>query len=99
MNVKEKAKNILSVAERKILPVVVSSSLAISAVAVNAFAAEGDGTASMYDDIAASFKTGITDCVAGIVKVISVCVPVAIGVIGLMATIGTGKKIFMKLTS
>lgn len=100
MNVKEKTRNVLAVVERKVLPVAVSASMALSAVAVNAFAAEGDGvSSSMYDEIANSFKSGITDCVAGIAKVVSVCVPVAIGVIGLIATIGAGKKIFIKLTN
>lgn len=100
MNVKEKTRNVLAVVERKVLPVVVSASMALSVVAVNAFAAEGDTTSSsLYDEIANSFKTGITDCVAGIGKVVSVCVPVAIGVLGLVATIGAAKKIFIKLTS
>lgn len=102
MNVKEKARNALAVVERKVLPVAVSALMALSAVAVNAFAVEGDSSgvsSSMYDEIANSFKSGITDCVAGIGKVVSVCVPIAVGVLGLVATIGAAKKIFIKLTN
>lgn len=81
---------------KKVLAVICSASMATSMVAVNAFAA--DGSSNIYTTIADSFKTGIQDCVDGIVSVASACIPIAIGIIGMYCAIGAGKKLFMKLT-
>lgn len=101
MNSVEKTQNaVITVKKRlfnKVLAVICSASLAMSAVAVNAFAESGTSSIDMYDSIAESFKTGIQDCVDGVVKIIAAGVPIAIGIIGLYAAIGAGKKIFTKL--
>ena len=100
MNAIEKAKSAVVTAKKrslkKVLAVICSASMAMSAVAVNSFAAEGDSS-SMYSTIAESFKTGIQDCVNGVIEIIAAGVPIAIGIIGMYAAIGAGKKIFTKL--
>lgn len=102
MNAIEKAQNtVVAVKKRtakKVLAAICSASVAMSAVAVNAFAAEGDtGTSSMYSTIADTFKTGISQCVDGIVLIFGAVIPVGIGIIGLYAAVGAGKRIFSKL--
>lgn len=98
MNVKEKAQLAVITVKRKVLPVIASASVAMSTVAVNAFAVdETGGTSNMYQTIADTFKSGISDCVGGIVLIFGAAIPVGISIIGLYAAVGAGKKIFTKL--
>ena len=100
MNVKEKARNAVMTVKKKALPVMASATMAMSAVAVNAFAAEGDsGTSAMFQTIADSFKTGFADLASGVALIIGACIPVGVGIMGLYAAINAGKKIMTKLAS
>lgn len=104
MNVKEQAKNAVMTVKRKALPVAVSSVTALSAVSVNAFAAETgggggsfSGSSGLYSTIADSFGTGINEMMAGIGLVLTAIIPVAVGIVGVYAAIGAGKRIITKL--
>lgn len=96
MVVNEKVRNAVILVKKKALPVLASASVAMSAVAVNAFAITDENT-SIYSTISESFKSGIQDCVDGVVLIMSACIPVAIGIIGMYAAVGAGKRIFTKL--
>ena len=107
VNLKEKAHNAVVVVKgncgkvsKKALAALCSASLAMSAMAVNAFAAESTGTSdvsSMYDTIANAFKDGITAASNGIVLIFGAIIPIGIGIIGLYSALGAGKRIFKKL--
>lgn len=98
MNVKEKARNAVMTVKKKALPVMASASMAMSAVAVNAFAADGSSSTSLYSTIADSFKSGMSDCAQDIALIFAAVLPLGIGIVGMYAAFGAGKKIFMKLT-
>lgn len=95
VNVKEKGREVLLTVKRKALPVAVSAATAISALTVNAFS-EGE-TSSMYQTIADSFKSGISQCTDGIVLIFGAVIPIGLSIIGLYAALGAGKRIFTKL--
>lgn len=97
MNIKEKAHNAVTVVKTRVLPAVASASLAASAVAVNAFAADSDSTSSMYQTMADAFKTGITGAADGIALIFAAVIPIGVGIIGLYSALGAGKKILHKL--
>lgn len=100
VNVKEKAKNVITTVKRKAIPVAVSAATALSTVCVTAFATEGDpSTTTMYQTIADSFKTGVTNMADGIALVLAAIVPIGVGIVGLMSAIGAGKKILNKLSN
>ncbi|MDE6746042.1 MAG: hypothetical protein K2J72_05315 [Oscillospiraceae bacterium] len=100
MNVKEKAKNAVMTVRRKALPVIASDSVAMSTAAVNVFAAEGEaGSTDIYQTIADSFKSGATAMSVGIGLIFAAVIPILIGIVGVYAAIGAGKKILTKLTS
>ncbi len=100
VNLKEQAKNVVITVERKAIPVAVSAATALSTVCVTAFAAEGasGSDTSMYQTLADSFKTGVTNMSDGIALVLGAIVPIGVGIIGLMSAIGAGKKILAKLS-
>ncbi len=97
-NIKERAKNAVMTVKKKAIPVAVSAATALSAVSVTAFAAEGD-TTSMYQTIADAFKSGASALGDGIALIMGAVVPIAVGIIGLYAALGAGKKILTKLSS
>lgn len=100
MNVKEKAKNAVMTVKRKALPVIASASVAMSAVAVNAFAAEGaGGSTSMYSTLADAFKDGAQAMGDGIAIIFGAVIPIGVGIVGLYSAVGAGKKILSKLTT
>lgn len=98
VNIKERAKNAVMTVKKKAVPVAVSAATALSTVCVTAFAAEGDST-SMYQTLADAFKTGISGLGDGIALIFAAALPVGIGIIGMYAAIGAGKKILTKLSS
>lgn len=109
MNAIEKLQNsVVTVKKRsvkKVLAAICSASMAMSTVAINAFAAETGGgggsfggTSGFYSTIADSFGSGINEMMTGIGLVLTAIIPVAVGIIGLYAAIGAGKKIITKLT-
>lgn len=104
MNAIEKVQNtVVTVKKRtakKVLAAICSASMAMSIVAVNAFAVEsGSGTTDMFQTIADSFKTGFADLASGVALIIGACIPVGVGIMGLYAAINAGKKIMTKLSS
>ncbi|MBD5145003.1 MAG: hypothetical protein HDT21_03690 [Ruminococcus sp.] len=99
MNVKEKAKNAVMTVKRKALPVIASASVAMSTVAVNAFAADETGATDIYQTIADSFKSGASAMSVGIGLILGGVIPILIGIVGVYSAIGAGKKILTKLTS
>lgn len=100
MNVKERAKNAVMTVKRKAIPVIASASLAMSTVAVNAFAAdETGGSTSMYSTLANSFKDAAQAMGDGIALILGAIVPIGVGIIGLYSAVGAGKKILAKLSS
>jgi len=105
MNVKERAKNALMTVKRKALPVIASASVAMSTVAVNAFAAETGGgggsfggSGGVYSQIADAFGSGVSEIGAGIGVIATAIIPVAVGIMGIYAAIGAGKKLLTKLS-
>lgn len=109
MNVIEKAQNaVVTVKKRsvkKVLAAICSASMAMSTVAINAFAAETGGgggsfggSGGIYSTIADAFGSGIDEMMTGIGLVFTAIIPVAIGIVGLYAAIGAGKRIITKLT-
>lgn len=99
MNVKEKARNAVMTVKKKALPVMASASMAMSAVAVNAFAADGSSSTGMYTTLANAFKEGAGAMADGIAIIFGAVIPVGVGIIGLYSALGAGKKILAKLTS
>lgn len=106
MNVKEKAQLAVFTVKKKVLPVIASASVAMSTVAVNAFAADGasgggggsfGGSSGIYSTIAESFGSGVDEMMTGIGLIFTAVIPVAIGIVGLYAAIGAGKRIITKL--
>lgn len=89
-----------SKAVRKVLSVVVSASLAVSALAVNAFAVEGDSSggvdySSMITTITSGFSTIITNCVT----IATAVIPLGLGIMGLGKMWDVAKKFFTKATN
>lgn len=100
MNVKEKARNAVMTVKKKALPVIASATMAMSLVAVNAFAVEGDTSSTgMYTTLANAFKDGAGAMADGIAIIFGAVIPVGVGIIGLYSALGAGKKILAKLTS
>lgn len=97
VNIKERASNAILTVKRKALPVAASAATAISALTVSASAAEG-GTTSMYNTIAEAFGTAATGMADGIALVFAAVIPIGIGIIGMYACVGAGKRIMTKLT-
>ena len=98
MNVKEKARNAVMTVKKKALPAIASASIAMSAVAVNAFAEEV-GSVSMYQTLANSFSTAAQSMGDGIALILGAIVPIGVGIVGLYSAIGAGKKILSKLST
>lgn len=106
MNVKEKAKNAVMTVKRKALPVIASASVAMSTVAVNVFASDGTGggggsfggSGGVYSQIADAFGSGVSEIGAGIGVIATAIIPVAVGIMGIYAAIGAGKKLLTKLS-
>lgn len=91
-----------SKAVRKVLSVIVSASLAVSMLAVNVFAAEGDSSgpagidySSLISTITSGFTTVIQNCVTIAVAVI----PLGLGLMGLGKMWDVAKKFFTKATT
>lgn len=99
MNVKEKARNAVMTVKKKALPVMASATMAMFAVAVNAFAEESVGSTSMYSTLANSFKDAAQAMGDGIALILGAIVPIGVGIIGLYSAVGAGKKILAKLSS
>lgn len=105
MNVKEKAQLAVITVKRKVIPVIASASLAMSTVAVNAFAVDETGggggsfggSSGIYSTIANSFGSGVDEMMTGIGLIFTAIIPVAIGIVGVYAAIGAGKRIITKL--
>ena len=100
MNVKKKAQLAVITVKRKVLHVIASASVAMSTVAVNAFAADetGGGGGGIYSQIADSFGSGVNEMMTGIGLVFTAIVPVMVGIVGVYAALGAGKKIITKLS-
>ena len=102
MNSIEKAKTAVVTAKKrsakKVLAAICSASIAMSAVAVNAFAEEV-GSTSMYQTLANSFSTGAQAMGDGIAIILGAIIPIGVGIIGMYSAIGAGKKILAKLSS
>lgn len=97
MNVKERAKNALMTVKRKALPVIASASVAMSTVAVNAFAVDDTISTDIYQTLADSFKSGATSLSVGFGLLVGAIIPILIGIVGVYSAIGAGKKILTKL--
>ena len=107
VNLKDKAHNAVMVVKtnggkvsKKVLGAVCSASLAMSAMAVNAFAADTGGSdpaSTMYQTLADAFSTGITGAANGIAVIFAAILPVGVGIIGMYAALGAGKRLFKKL--
>lgn len=89
-----------SKAFKKTIAVIASASLAVSAMAVNVFAAEGGGTtgvdyASLSTTITNAFKDIVNQCIDVAVAVL----PIGLGILGLGKLWDVAKKFFTKSTS
>lgn len=100
MNVKERAKNAVITVKKKALPVIASASVAMSTVAVNAFAVdETGGSTSMYKVLSDAFAEGADAMSGGIAMIFGAVIPIGVGIIGLYSALGAGKKILAKLST
>ena len=103
MNSIEKAKTAVVTAKKrsakKVIAAICSASMAMSAVAVNAFAEESGSSANMYQVLANAFEEGADAMSGGIALIFGAVIPIGVGIIGLYSALGAGKKILAKLSS
>lgn len=89
-----------SKAVRKVLSVIVSASLAVSALAVNAFAVEGDGPAGIdYSSLISTITSGFTTVIQNCVTIAVAVIPLGLGLMGLGKMWDVAKKFFTKATT
>lgn len=82
---------------KKVVTAICSGALAVSVVAVSAFAADGTGTVdytSLIDTITAGFSDIITNCVT----VAAAVLPIGLGLLGLGKIWDVAKRFFAKST-
>lgn len=87
---------------KKVIAIVCSASLAVSMVAVNAFAAESGSTGASgvdYSSMVTTITSAITEIITQIVNLATAILPLGLGVLGLMKLLELGKKFFTKATS
>lgn len=98
------AVTVVGVAERKIklkkvVSAVCSGALAMSVVAVSAFAADGTTTGVDYSSIVTTITQGFSDIITQCVNVAVAVVPLGLGLMGLSKMWDVAKRFFTKTTS
>lgn len=88
-----------SKAFKKTIAVIASASLAMSAMAVNVFAAEGGADSNMYSSLIEELKSGFTSIVTNCVTVAGAVLPIGLGILGPGKLWDVAKKFFTKATS
>lgn len=91
-----------SKAFKKVIAIVCSASLAVSMVAVNAFAAEGGSTVTSgvdYSSISSSLISGFSEIVNQCIAMATSIVPLGLGIMGLGKMLSIAKKFFTKATN
>lgn len=85
---------------KKVVAVVASASMAISAVAVNAFAAEGDSTSGVnFSDVSTKILSGFTDVISNCVDIAVAIIPLGLGLFAVGKMWDVAKKFFTKATN
>ena len=92
-----------SKAFKKVVAVIASASMAASMLAVNAFAAEGDGSAtsvsSALGDIGPKLLSAFTDIVNACVDIGVSVIPLGLSIFGAIKLWEVAKKFFTKATN
>lgn len=85
---------------KKVITSACAGAMAVSMVAVNAFAEEtGASSANFnYSSIADTMSEAFTAAGDGIVMIFGAVLPIGLGIMAMYAMVGAGKKIFTKLT-
>lgn len=87
-----------SKAFKKVVSVVVSACMAVSMVAVNAFAAEGD-TGVNFSDVSSKILGGFTDVISNCVDIAVAIIPLGLGLFAVGKMWDVAKKFFTKATN
>ena len=98
VNVKEKAKNVVTAIKAKAIPVMCAVSTAVPAMMISV-SAEAGASGVDYSTLTDSLKTGFTDIVTNCVAVAGDIIPIGLGIIGLGKVFSIAKKFFTKATS
>ena len=83
---------------KKVITSVCAGAMAVSMVAVNAFAAEG-ASGFDYSGMVDAFSSSFTTMGNNILAMFSAVLPIGLGIMAMYTMVGAGKKIFTKLTS
>lgn len=98
MKLFEKIKS--SKAFKKVVAVIASASMAISAVAVNSFAAEGDTASGVnFSDVSTKILSGFTDVISNCVDIAVAIIPLGLGLFAVGKMWDVAKKFFTKATN
>lgn len=97
MNFIKKIKS--SKAFKKTVAAIASASLAVSTVAINAFAAEGDSTGGVnYSDISSKILAGFGTVLTNCIDIATSIIPLGLGLYGVGMLWDSAKKFFTKAT-
>lgn len=90
-----------SKAFKKVAAAICSASVAISALAVNAFAAEGDSASSTvnFSDVSSKILSGFTDVISNCVDIAVAIIPLGLGLFAVGKMWDVAKKFFTKATN
>lgn len=88
-----------SKAFKKTVATIASASLAISTVAINAFAAEGDTAGTVnYSDISSKILAGFGTVLTNCIDIATSIIPLGLGLYGVGMLWDSAKKFFTKAT-
>lgn len=89
-----------SKAFKKVVAVVASASMAISAVAVNAFASGDSSTSTVnFSDVSTKILSGFTDVISNCVDIAVAIIPLGLGLFAVGKMWDVAKKFFTKATN
>ena len=97
-NVVAKVKPKNKLAFKKIVTSVCAGAMAVSMVAVNAFAEEATTSGFDYSGMVDAFSSSFTTMGNNILAMFSAVLPIGLGIMAMYTMVGAGKKIFTKLT-
>jgi hypothetical protein len=85
--------------KQKAFRAVVAASMAANALVINAFAVDGESSSSTvsYSTIGDALKSGLVECVNGVIDVAVAIIPVGIGIYGIGFCVTAVKKMFNKV--
>lgn len=84
---------------KKVITSACAGAMAVSMVAVNAFAEETGASGFDYSGMVDAFSSSFTTMGNNILAMFSAVLPIGLGIMAMYTMVGAGKKIFTKLTS